>query len=234
MGRDTFEPEESGRLPIENELAWLLAQGIRAMHLAGEEGLREYAHVIRLLRTQPDGAADAGERWLALAQEDTMLRWSVLHVLAEIEDPRCLSAFRREALRRVPARVEGACEQRSDNEELVVVMAIEGLARLAQAGDEQALNALMEVVEGQDRTCLRQPAAAAAIAAREDFRGRVVELLPEDERYVLDLRAANEEDLLVELAGEARDNNPNWRETGPKPSFATAVDAPVVRCRAEE
>jgi hypothetical protein len=59
--------------------------------------------------------------------------------------------------------------------------------------------------------------------------------LPEGERYVLDLRAATEEDFLVDLAHRERDKKPSRRESRPKPPFAKRMtDAPVVPCREEE
>ena len=55
--RDTFEGLKPIQGPVENETAWLLGQGLRVMHLGGEEGERQYGHVIRLLRADPRAAA---------------------------------------------------------------------------------------------------------------------------------------------------------------------------------
>jgi hypothetical protein len=226
---DFFEDRGPVSQPVDNETAWLLGQGIRTMHLAEEQGDREYSHVIRLLRADAHAAATVADIWIEAARDDPLLRWSLLYLLAEIEDTACLDVLRRQAMRQLPERVgeEGGCEQASDYEELVAVMAIEGLGRLAKAGTSEAVDALMQVVGRQDRKALRQPAAAAVLAARMGLRERVAELLPEDERYVLDLREATEADFYLELAHEDRDRKPNRREARPKlPLVRRDTDAP--------
>jgi hypothetical protein len=207
------------------------------MHLSGEEGEREYGHVIRLLRADPRAAAAVADLWIRAAAGDSMLRWSLLYIVAEIEDPACLDVLRHQAMHELPERMrgKGICEQASDYEELVAVMAIEGLGRLAAAGNAQAEDALIEVVAHQHRKSLRQPAAAALLAVRADLRTRVEEMLSENERYVLNLREATDADLQVQLVHKDRDRKPKRRDAHPKPPLTErGGSAPVAPCGSRE
>jgi hypothetical protein len=209
--RNSFEPRPDNSEPPANGAAWLLVQAIRLMHTPGEEGTREYGHVIRLLRKDIRETLDAAAHALEAAAADPMLRWSVLYVLNDVEDARCLELLRAQATRRVQERIRepGVCEQPADFEELVAVMAIDGLGRLAEDGNKEA-------------TLLR---------AQPDLRKRIEELLPDEDAHVLDLREATEADFMIEVTEEdlARKET-RRRETRPKvPPAERGLEAPSIR-----
>lgn len=224
---DTFEPLEPVRPPADDESTWLLGQALRLMHSTGESAEREYTHVIRLLRADAQRATTVAARLIEAAADEPMLRWSILHMLTDIEDATCLDVLHRQASRQLPERIrqEGGCEQLADYEELVAIMAVEGLGRLAAAGNHEAIEALREVVARQDRKSVRRPAAAALVAAQPDLRARVEQMLPEGERYLLGLREGTEDDLTVPVTDEDLTHKPpeRRRETRPKPSPESRV-----------
>ena len=224
---DTFEPLEPVRPPVDDESTWLLGQGLRLMHSTRESAEREYTHVIRLLRADAQRATTVAASLIEAAADDLMLRWSLLHMLTDIEDAACLDVLHRQASRQLPERIqqEGGCEQLADYEELVAIMAVEGLGRLAETGNREAVQALTEVVAHQDRKSVRRPAAAALVAARPDLRARVEQMLPEGERHLLGPRQATEEDLTVPVTHEDLTHKPpeRRRETRPKPSLHSRV-----------
>lgn len=231
--RNSFEPRPDNSEPPANGAAWLLVQAIRLMHAPGEEGTREYGHVIRLLRKDIRETLDAAAHALEAAAADPMLRWSVLYVLNDVEDARCLELLRAQATRRVQERIRepGVCEQPADFEELVAVMAIDGLGRLAEDGNKEAVEALLGVVREQDRRSLRQPAVATLLRAQPDLRRRIEELLPDEDAHVLDLREATEADFMIEVTEEdlARKET-RRRETRPKvPPAERGLEAPSIR-----
>ena len=229
---DAFDAAPPMRVPVDNETGWLLARGIRAIHLTGDEAERDSAHVIGLLRRDPRAAAEVVEQWIDQSAGDASLRWSLLYLLSEIGDSACRDLLGRQALRRIQegATARGRCEQESDFDELVSVMAIEGLGRLAKAGDAESVSLLTQVVERQERRSLRQPAVAALLAAGV-ARANIERVLPERERYLLGLRDANEDDLRVDLAHPAREKKPFRRATGPRPPPTTLRgSAPAGRC----
>jgi hypothetical protein len=231
--RNSFEPRpDSGELPA-NGAGWLLAQAVRLMHPPGETGAREYAHVIRLLRKDVRETTEAAARALDAAAAGPMARWSVLYVLNDVEDAQCIELLRTHAMRRVQERVRepGVCEQPADLEELVSVMAIDGLGRLAEDGNNEAVEALLAVVREQDRRSLRQPAVAALLRTQPDLRKRIEELLPDEDAHVLDLREATEADFMIEVTEEdlARKET-RRRESRPKvPPAQRGVEAPSIR-----
>jgi hypothetical protein len=216
---DTLTVRESPGAPGDDETTWLLGQCIRLAHSAGQRSHDEYRNVIRLLLRDPRAAVVAVDRWIEAAPHDPMLRWSLLYVLAELEDGACLELLERQALRQMPERLrrQGVCEQSADYEELVAVMAIEGVVRLAAAGDTDAVQALLRIITRQDRRSLRRPAAVGLVSVLPEFRQRVKELLPESEHYVLDLRPATPEDFRIAITEEDLRRNPNRRESKPKP-----------------
>ena len=111
-------------------------------------------------------------------------------------------------------------------------MAIEGLGRLAQASNAEAVKTLLAVVAGQDRRSLRQPAAAALLIAQPDLRHQLEAMLPEDEHYLLGLREANEADLSVRVTDDDLARNPKRRQAGSKMRFPdNRAAAPTIPFR---
>ncbi len=161
----------------------------------------EYGRILEVVRVGLDGAIVATQRWLDDSSLDPMLRWSMLHVLSDVADPGTLEVLHRQAARRLPERrqEEGVCEHAADIEELVNVMAIEGLGVLARSGVGDAVDALFDVLANQDRRSLRRPALAELLSVNPDFRDRAADLLPDEDRYLLELRIAIEDDISVVL-----------------------------------
>jgi hypothetical protein len=93
-------------------------------------------------------------------------------------------------------------------------MAIEALGSLAQDGNKEALDVLMDVVATQDRKSLRRPAAAAVVNAVPALRTRVEEALPESEHYALGLREASIAELTVAVDHRRREERKRRRPAG--------------------
>jgi hypothetical protein len=217
---DVFRPGKGAQPPGDDETFWLLAQTLRLMHAPDNARVRrEYEHVIRLLRQDASACVTAVGRWIDAAANDGLLRWSLLYILRDIQDEACLDLLRCQAMRQLPERIQrpGECEHSGDAEELVVVMSIGGLERLATAGNSDALAALLKVLECQDRKSLREPAAAALLRIQPELRRRIEELLPANEQHLLRLREATGDDLFVTVTDEDRRRKPKRRRTSPKP-----------------
>ncbi len=202
--RDAFRLLKSDGVRSDIEASTMLRKAILRLHSAGANSSREFAKAVEKLRLNASDTAIVARRWIDAAGQDVVLRWSLVYVLAAVRHEAYLDLLRGEAMRRPPERVRlpGKCEV-SDSAELVIVMAIHGLEYLAQAGEDRAVDGLLEVIERQERKWLREPAARAVIRVRPELRQRVEELLPADERYVLTLREATMEDFSVR-PGKAR------------------------------
>lgn len=178
----------------------------------------EYRRILEVVRVGLDGVIAATQRWLEDSNLDPMLRWSMLHVLSDVADAGTLGVLHRQAARRLPEHRQeaGVCEQAADIEELVNVMAIEGLGVLARSEVGDAVDALFDVLANQDRRSLRRPALAELISINPDFRDRAADLLPDEDRYLLELRTATEDD--VSLVPDERDpRRPPPRRSPDKP-----------------
>jgi hypothetical protein len=197
--RDAFRLLISERETSDDKASAVLREAIRHLHSAGPDSAGAFANSLANLRRNAIDMANVAHRWIDAAGQDTTFRWSLVYVLAAVRHDACLDLLRSEALRRPPERTReaGRCEL-SDSAELVIVMAIRGLEYLAQAGEERAVECLLEVVERQEHKWLREPAARAVVRVRPDLERRVEELLPVNERYVLTLRAATMQDFSVQ------------------------------------
>jgi hypothetical protein len=197
--RDFFELLPPVTFPTRNEISRIVRHAIQLMHTVGEDAEREYEQSVRRLRAEAVEAAAEIARSLHVFSHDLAMRWSLLYLLGDVRHAACVDVLAPEAKRELGQRVSqpGACVQRVDFEEIVCVMAIEALGRLASDGDVRALDVLVDVVATQDRRSLRRPAAVAVIDAEPRLRSRIAELLPAEDRYVLDLREATTADLVI-------------------------------------
>lgn len=201
---DAFVPLPAPSRRVDDDADRLLVLALHLMHTAGDANSRQYADVIRRLRDQPAEAATIVQRWINAAPDQPLVRWSLLHILTVIEDPACLKTLLREARRRRPAppAAKGVCEQPSDTEATVGIMAIEGLCRLASNGNQEAIAGLIDVLKQHRRRSLRRPAARAVLAVRPDRRGDLEQILGTD-RLLLNLRPAGRTDLVVAASRDA-------------------------------
>jgi len=202
---------------------WVIQQAVRLLNGDPEE----YQHVLDVIRQDLDGVLSATQRWLHDTDLDPMLRWSMLHVLSDVAHPGTVTALHDQAARRLPERRKepGVCEQAADVEELVNVMAIEGLGVLARDGVAEAVDALFDVLANQDRRSLRRPALAELVGTNPEYRDRAAALLGEEERYLLDLRVAREDEVRV-VPDDRDPRRPPPRKVGDKPKLGRRDSRP--------
>lgn len=213
--RDAFAPARPDRI-TRGRSTWLLRKSLEMIHQPGAEDDRQ--EVLKLLGSVLPDVLETAGRWLDDHDADPMARWSVVYVLGQLGDERTLELLERQALRRLPdRRIEpNVCEHVGDAEELVSVMAIAAAGDLARAGVGSAVDLLVRVVAEQDRKSLRRPAVTELLSIDPDLRGRVAESLPDDERYLVELRTAAEDDVRLEVPERAEGKRPP-RQQGPKP-----------------
>jgi hypothetical protein len=221
---DAFRLLKSHGAKSDDEASKLLQRAIRHLDNAGVSSSVELAKAIERLRRNASATAIVARRWLDAASQDAVFRWSLVYVLAVARHEAYLDLLRSEALRHPPkqVRLPGTCEL-SDSAELVIVMAIHGLEYLAQDGDDRAVESLLEVVRGQKRKWLREPAARAVVRVRPELKQRVEELLPADERYVVTLREATMEDFSVRGAEAQKKKSHKRRRPSPPPPLPSGL-----------
>jgi hypothetical protein len=210
---DSFGRGEPPELP-DDRAGWLMQQAVRLLHAHPEE----YRQVLDVIRLNIDPVLTSTQRLLGDHAVDPMARWSMIHVLSDVADPGTVGVLQAQATRRLPPirKEQGICEQAADVEELVNIMAIEALGVLARAGTSEAVDALFDILANQDRRSLRRPALAELSATDPEYRERAAQLLGDEDRNLLDLRVAREDDVRL-TPGERDPRRPPPRKAVEKP-----------------
>lgn len=180
--------------------AWLIVQGIRYLHAVDEAGMLAYRHVVELLKTREDVPTLFVEALATADEHDIPLRWGLLYLLADLEDPATVDIFLSAAAAALPTRpADGhGCTGVRDGEMLIRTMAIAGLARVPGKAEaiEQGLFALLRKLEER---ALRIEVVKALLKRNPRNGERIREILPEDDRFMLYLRCADEKELALEV-----------------------------------
>jgi hypothetical protein len=125
------------------------------------------------------------------APDDVMFRWGVVYLASQIAAPGTTEWLTRLASRPLPKPTgedsEG-CEGPRDNEVLVSVMAVEGLAHLVQSdGREAVRDALDTIITAQSDPAVQSAAVVEALRLDPNAGKRIRDLLPADHAHFIDL-----------------------------------------------
>lgn len=212
---------------------WLIGQAIKALHAEDDEAEASYRRATELL-----GQDKAGTEWAArLLKEayagDPMLRWSVLHVLADAAPAGAGELLAYAASERMTERdrESRACESPRDMEILVRTMAIEGLTRIApRQGVEQTQKQLLAVLERQEEPALRIEAVKALLQVAPGSAEMIRKILPEALHFAIDLKRADARELQAEPKFEKQITC----EIAAAPAFGVAARAKAPSCSCQE
>lgn len=231
-GKNHSEPtgdratSETGRRHFDADASsWLVGEAIARLHSEDCEGQGGYQRAVELLALL-DAASSVGAVFNAAPREDVPLRWSLLYVLAEADDPKAAELFAHIAIE--PIRVERdpkVCESLYDGEVLIRTMAIEGLGRLA-ARDAGIIDLLHKVLEAQPDRALRVEAVRAILAAAPKEVERLKKTLPEELHFALTLKHVRAQSLAVEYEASAVDKvraMPSLDRTSARPTTHNCV-----------
>jgi hypothetical protein len=218
-GGDGVDATDRSRAVFNRDpVAWLVGQGIRHLNAADAEGELGLMRVIELLRSSGTASAAIGQALHDSPQDDHSLRWSLLYLLAEVDEARSAEVFFRAAAEPVPSadHYKRGCETPRDGEVLVRTMAIAGLARRARQ-DKDAVHLLFKLLEAQPERALRVEAVKALLAVDAQHAERIRSMLPQELHFALDLKRVRAEVLAVEHEPVSRsDSTPRGPELGSK------------------
>lgn len=196
-GGDSLESRGESRPFDTSATAWLLGQGVRYLNTADKEGELAYQRVVELLsRCNKDLLETINGLFRKTSSGDAMLRWNLLHVLADAGDQSAVDFLVHNTLSPLPevARDEG-CETVRDVEMLVRTMAVHALSRIAGRHPEVSTSLLKIVSERPARPILVE---ALKCADAHGLKEKARELLPKDEHWLLDIRRAKTQELYAE------------------------------------
>jgi hypothetical protein len=196
---DTVGPGQRLQDPFRNnDAAKALRNFLSVMYSQGDNAAATYARALEPLRGQAEAvAAEISHVEASLREFDYPSRFALIFAAAELRHPATLPWLRSIALSRIPAeRSRDAHSFSTVAEETILrTTAVEGLGRLARDNNEQAIESLFE--------CLARPSLSIRRAAVQELlqapdarnqRDRIAAALPQDQRFLLDLRSIDVRD----------------------------------------
>ncbi len=171
-----------------------LANLISAMYQAGDDADTNYKTALKRLRERPAEVVieiARGER--CCHEDDYQTRFALIHAAAEMKHPATLPFLINLVLTPLPAERSSDPHSFSSvaEETILRTRAIEGVGRMAKENRE-ALDALFEFLK-QPSLSMRRAAIQSLLAVRRDAftRKKIAALLPEEHRFLLDLKAVD-------------------------------------------
>jgi hypothetical protein len=175
----------------ESTTEWLFSMAMRSMHSVNDQGRDTYLRCIAALRERSEellATLNQIEDRIPVGSHE--FEWGLHYILAELENPILMPKLIATAVRKVAERNQDmqGCERPEDMQVLVQIMAVEAIDRLIKHDRQQAIQALLEVVKAQPHFAIRRPGVQAIIEADPSQIEVLQELLPENQRFMLDLK----------------------------------------------
>lgn len=176
--------------------AWLVGQAVRALNSADKEGELAYRRTAELLRRCDDVMETIKGLSRATPAGDAPLRWCLLYVLGDAGDAKAGEFLVRAALDKLPERnPDEGCEGQRDCELLVRTMAIHAVGKIAERHREAAEYVVRLVAERPDRVLLIE---AVKVGVELGLAGKLREMLPKEDQWILDIKRARTEEVFAE------------------------------------
>ncbi len=196
---DTVGPAQRPQDPFRNsDAANALRNFLSVMYSQEDAAAETYARALEPLRGQAEAVvSEIAHLEASLRERDYPSRFALIFAASELRHPAALPWLRSIALSRIPSERSNDTHSFSTvaEETILRTTAIEGLGRLAGDNNGQAIDALF--------ACLTQPSLSIRRAAVQELlkapegrnqRERIAAALPEDQRFLLDLRSIDVRD----------------------------------------
>jgi hypothetical protein len=215
----------AGKHPFDRSAtAWLIGQAVRYLNTADKEGEFVYPQTIELLgRCDKDFLKTVTELLREAKGGDVPFRWSLLYLVGDVGDTSATDLLMRTALTQLPEHdADQGCEGARDTELLVCTMAVHALQKVAKRHPEVAEVFLKMVTEKPARPILIE---AVKAGVELGLREKIQELLPQEERWIVDIRRARAAELFAE---PEREDSKERGFTAPK--LGSHYTAPQMGC----
>lgn len=183
----------------DNDAAKALRNFLSVMYSQGDDAAEVYARALEPLRGQAEAvASEIVHVDASLPESDYPSRFALIFAASELRHAATIPWLRSIALSRIPAERSSDTHSFSTvtEETILRTTAVEGLGRLARDNNGQAIEALFE--------CLDRPSLSIRRAAVQELlqspearnqRDRIAAALPQDQRFLLDLRSIDVRDV---------------------------------------
>ena len=216
MSGDSLAVGDPPVFDLGDRSVWLHRVAISAIHSVDSNSEAAHEHAITLLREDIGSAMEAAGRILDQAEDDPLLKWSIINNLATLGDEACIDILHGHAAADYGERNPEACGEARDSEVLVGIMAAEGLAQLADTGSGAALEALIDVIRIQREPAIREAAGQPLVASRAGKEYTIPGDIQEEMDRIRQLRAVVADDVRLDEADI--DTLPPHRVCARKPS----------------
>ena len=187
--------------PVDDTFRGELDVYLEALQSVGSQAEAHYQDSLSRLKARAADFAPMVElMYWASKSDDYFKRWALVHALGELEVAPAMRSLREIALSPVPSeRAPGVLARVADREEetMIRLRAVSGLARHARRGDQEALVSLRDCLRAKDRA-VRATAVYEYLEAEkhlgrnpERTKASLRRLLSKQDRWMLDLRAGN-------------------------------------------
>lgn len=176
---------------VDPDLASRIQEAVNAMGAVGDDAEQIYQRALGNLTDESERVVEAVARELAVMAEDTYLdRWALIQLLAELQDPASLPVLDDFLSRPMTAERFPNTHGRSTRrrETIVLATAIEAIRRIAGTGDETAVELLQKHATHEGLTVRRAAIQGYLEYGGDQARDRLVEALPKEDHYLLDIR----------------------------------------------
>src|SRR5215216_1138696 len=198
-GADSLNVGPLGADPISNSPAGrLLRDSLNLMNNPREEARERRAEALSQMRERAaDVVVEIAAAEAAADRDNYPLRFQLVHTAAELKRPEALPFLRQFVRTRIPPERSKDPHSFSTvaEETILRTTAVEGVEQLAAEGNNEAQEALLGFL-GQDSLSVRRAAVQALLATGgEGVRQRIEESLPENQRFLLDIRRVEPDEV---------------------------------------
>lgn len=177
----------------------LLHDFLSAMNAIGDDAQSRYDHALDALHNEAEQVVPEIDRALqSTAQQDFPSRWALVYTAVKMKHPTALPFLRNLVIAPLPMNAPADGHSRSilAEETMLRATAVEGIEHLAVSGNEDALQALFRAIEQPSRS-IRIAAVQGILATPggERLRARVAAMLPEEHRFMLDIKRMDVRDV---------------------------------------
>jgi hypothetical protein len=198
---------------------WLIKKAIYYLNSIDKESEIAYKNVIELL-TKNEATSTIIQQVRSTTSDKT-LQWSLIYLLGDIMDKEACKWLSRYAVEPLPERGEG-CEGPRDSEALLRTMAVHSLTKISSRYPETAEHLLKIISSHPDREILVE---AVKGAVELGLKQKVVEILPKEDHWMIDIRKARIEEV------HADPERANTKEVGfIPPKDKSEYTSPVINC----
>jgi hypothetical protein len=163
---------------------------LEVMNSVGDDAQRYYQEALENLRANPEETIIAITQAEArCSRDDYNLRWALVYAATQIQHDSALPFFSNILFTPIPRERSALPHSYSTvgQETILRTTVIEGVGGLAAAGNERAVQVLLESLSIESIS-IRRASIQALFKVSSDLRERIAEYLPSNQHYLLDIQ----------------------------------------------